>query len=209
MVTIRWRARFHPGQGTPWKASLHRTRWNASLHVRPAPPRSRSAWSAPACWRCGRAPLRPETYDPTPAFHKRPDGLLSRRHCPFEARFHPGPTVTIRLEGPVPPGPGDAVEGVPPVSFMEGRVSPRPVSRSSSEPPDCLHCRDPKRRLRSCAGYEMRPSRKIPKKVSVWRMCREALAISPGEVPAWLVWVSPMRPAGRLPEPHEAGTTAR
>ena len=57
--------------------------------------------------------------------------------------------------------------------------------------------------------YQMRPSRKIPKKVSVWRRCRKALAISPGEVPAWLVWVSPMRPAGRLPEPHEAGTTAR
>jgi YD repeat-containing protein len=34
--------------------------------------------------------------------------------CFWRAGFHPGPTVTIRLEGPVPPGPRDAVEGVPP-----------------------------------------------------------------------------------------------
>ena len=66
-----WRARFHPGQGT---------RWNASLHLRPAPPRSRSAWSAPACWRCRSSALLPETYCPSPALHKRPEFLGTRPH---------------------------------------------------------------------------------------------------------------------------------
>ena len=43
MVTIPWRARFHSGQGTPQKASLHRTRWNASLQ-------SRTAWKPSSHW---------------------------------------------------------------------------------------------------------------------------------------------------------------
>ena len=76
----------------------------AAVHALPrlptAPSTSRSVWSAPACWRCRRATARLETYHPAPAFHKRPDGLLTRRHCPFE--------------GPVPPGPRDAVERIPP-----------------------------------------------------------------------------------------------
>ena len=154
-VTSGGRTRFHPGQGT---------QWNASLHVRPAPPRSRSAWSAPACWRCRRVTARLETYHPAPAFHKPPDGLLTRLHCPFEGRVPPRPDGNDSVKGPVPPGPGDAVEGVPPVSPLEGPVPPRPVSRSSSEPPDCLRCRDPKRRLRSCAGIKCAPAAKFRKK---------------------------------------------
>ena len=38
-------------------------------------------------------------------------GVTSSR---WKAGFHLGPTVTIRLEGPVPPGPRDAVERIPP-----------------------------------------------------------------------------------------------
>ena len=41
-------------------------------------------------------------------------------------------------------------------------LGPCPVS--SSEPPDCLHCRDPKRRLRSCAGIKCAPAAKFRKK---------------------------------------------
>ena len=59
MVTIRWRARFHPGQ---------QTRWSASLHLRTAPSDPRSVCRAPACWRCRRALPCPEPYRPTPAF---------------------------------------------------------------------------------------------------------------------------------------------
>ena len=39
---------------------------------------------------------------------------------------------------------------------MEGRVPPRPVSRSSSEPPDCLHCRGSERRLRTREAHGVR-----------------------------------------------------
>jgi len=65
-----------------------------------APSTSRGVWSAPACWRCGRAPLRPETSHPAPAFHKRPDGLLTRLHCPFEGRIPPGPDGNDSIGGP-------------------------------------------------------------------------------------------------------------
>jgi hypothetical protein len=41
-------------------------------------------------------------------------------------------------------------------------LGPCPVS--SSEPPDCLRCRDPKRRLRSCAGIKCAPAAKFRKK---------------------------------------------
>jgi hypothetical protein len=62
MVTIRLEGPVHPGQGT---------RWNASLRVRPAPPRSRSAWRAPVCRRFPTATPRPETCRPTAMFQGR------------------------------------------------------------------------------------------------------------------------------------------
>jgi hypothetical protein len=86
-----WRARFHPGQGTPWKASLQGRR---------APPRSRSVWSASACWRCRRSLLRRETCHATAAFHKRPDWLFTQRHCPVEGRVPPPPDGNDSLGGP-------------------------------------------------------------------------------------------------------------
>jgi len=149
-----------------------------------------------------------------PVFPPESDLFSEIASAGHSARLRAGPCAPARVRNgveAVPPlgGTGGFGRIRPPRHAFGGPGSTRPVSRSSSEPPDCLRCRDPKRRLRSCAGYQIRPSRKIPKKVSVWRRCRKALAISPGEVPAWLVWVSPMRCAGRLPEPHEAGTTAR
>jgi hypothetical protein len=44
---------------------------------------------------------------------------------PWRAGLHPRAGGYDSVEGPVPPGPRDAVEGVPPVSFMEGPVPPR------------------------------------------------------------------------------------
>ena len=103
-----------------------------------APSTSRGVWSAPACWRCGRAPLRPETSHPTPAFHKPPDGLLTRLHCPFEGRIPPRPEGNDWRKDPVPPGPRDAVERIPPrpdgvkaiPSFGGLAVSSRVVGRA-------------------------------------------------------------------------------
>jgi hypothetical protein len=43
----------------------------------------------------------------------------------WRAGFHPGPRVTIQLQGPVPPGLRDAAEGVLPSDAVE-RVPPRP-----------------------------------------------------------------------------------
>ena len=85
------------------------------LRAPTALPTSRSAWSAPACWRCRRVTPRPETSHPAPVFHKRPDGLLTRRHYPFEGRVLPRPDGNDSMEGPVPLGPRDALEGVPPI----------------------------------------------------------------------------------------------
>jgi len=44
---------------------------------------------------------------------------------PWEGRFPPQADGNDSMQGPVPPGPRDAVERVPPVSFMEGPVPPR------------------------------------------------------------------------------------
>ena len=93
------------------------------LHTLPrlltAPSNSRSVWSAPACWRCRRAALRPETSHPAPAFHKRPDGLLTRLDCPFEGRVPPRPDGNDSMKDPVPPGPRNAVEGIPPFDAVK------------------------------------------------------------------------------------------
>jgi len=77
MVTISWRARFHPG---PYPEQQKGTGLAALPRPCTAAPNARSVWSAPACWRCRRAPLHPETCHAAAAFHKRPDGLLTRRH---------------------------------------------------------------------------------------------------------------------------------
>jgi len=85
-------------------AHLPQRRQAAAVHALPrlptAPSTSRSVWSAPACWRCRTTPLRPETYDSTSAFHKRPDGLLTRLHCPFEGRISPRPDGNDSIGGP-------------------------------------------------------------------------------------------------------------
>jgi hypothetical protein len=110
-------------------AQLPQRRQAAALHALPrprmAPANVRSPWSAPACRRCRRALLRPETSHPTPAFHKRPDGLLTRRHCLFEGPAPPRPDGYDSMKGPVPPGPTDATKGVLPSDAVE-RVPPRP-----------------------------------------------------------------------------------
>jgi|GEM_PF-2179853 len=153
-----------------------------------APANVRSPWSAPACRRCRRALLRPETSHPTPAFHKRPDGLLTRRHCLFEGPAPPRPDGYDSMKGPVPPRPtdatkgvlpSDAVERVPPrpdgvgvipsfgglavssrvvgrAVLVEGRIPPRPVSRSSSDAPNSMRCRDSPRRLRLREAFGVR-----------------------------------------------------
>ena len=167
--------------------SARRLRGREAFGVRPLA----GAVGPPHCARRPRSPLLPFTND---RMGCSADGIAHSR-----PGFHPGPMVTIQLEGPVLAGLRDArkasfhrtpwnaslqsrtawqpslpweeravlVGFVRRAMLLEARVPLRPVFRSSSEPPDCLHCRDPKRRLRSCARYEMRPSRKIPKKVSV------------------------------------------
>jgi len=69
---------------------------------------------------------------------------------------HPFPRATacLQLEKRVPLA--QSLSGA--VSPRRNRVPPRPVFRSSSEPPDCLRCRNPKRRLRSCAGIKCAPA---------------------------------------------------
>jgi len=78
----------------------------AAVHALPRPrtppPNSRSAWSAPACWRCHRATPGPGDNRPTPASHKRPEGLPAQGHCPVEGRVPPRPDGNASLEGPVP-----------------------------------------------------------------------------------------------------------
>jgi len=122
VIAARRKAGAHPGP--PHTAAASRRSPCAGATSR-APPRSRSVWSAQACWRCRRVTARSETYRPRPAFHKRPNGLLTRRHCPFEGPVPPPPDGNDSMEGPVPPGPRDAVERVPP-SDAVGRVPPGP-----------------------------------------------------------------------------------
>jgi len=55
----------------------------------------------------------------------QPDGLLTRRHCPFEARVPPRPDGNDSMEGPVPPGPRDAVERIPPCPPSASEVAKR------------------------------------------------------------------------------------
>jgi len=95
--------RLNAGPGSTRAASQQR-RQAAAHHTLPrlltAPSDSRSVWSAPACWRCRRAALRPETSHPAPAFHKRPDGLLTRLDCPFEGRVPPRPDGNDSMKEP-------------------------------------------------------------------------------------------------------------
>ena len=90
-----------------------------------APPNSRSAWSAPACRRCRRETPRPETSDPAPAFHKRPEGLLARLHYPFEGRISPRPDGNDSIGRPGSTRAKGRAKGVPPSDAVE-RVPPRP-----------------------------------------------------------------------------------
>jgi len=89
--------RWHPVGGlASTLARLPQRRQAAAVHAprrfRTASPRSRSVWSAPACWRFRSSALLPETYGPTFASQKRHDFLRTRRHT--------------RLEAPIPPRPG-------------------------------------------------------------------------------------------------------
>ena len=68
---------------------------------------------------------------------------------------HPFPRATacLQLEKRVPLA--QSLSGA--ISPRRNRVSPRPVSCSSSKPPpDCLHCRDPERRLRGREAFGVR-----------------------------------------------------
>jgi len=167
-------------------------------------------------WRPGFHPGRemPQKQPITTMECKAADPTQSHRDPQLEGRVPPRPDRNDSTQGPVSPGPRDAVEGVPLADAVErippsapgaselakrmecasllalsdhrtasgdlaphsclpqatgwvaqpmtlpirGPDSPLPVSRSSSEPPDCLHCRDPKRRLRSCAGIKCAPA---------------------------------------------------
>jgi len=54
-------------------------------------PNSRSVWSAPACWRCRGAPLRPETYRPRPTCLKRPKFCTTPPDTPCTAQLNAVP----------------------------------------------------------------------------------------------------------------------
>ena len=88
----------------------------------------------------------------------------------WRAGFHPGPRVTIQLQGPVPPGLRDAAEGVPPsdavervppmpdgveavfpVSFMEGPVPPGPRDAVECIPPSAPSASEVAKRM-ECAS---------------------------------------------------------
>jgi len=155
---------------------------------------------------------RSVAYAPRPA--QRPDyetAWKASSHWAVHAVWVGFVRRAMLVEGPVPPGPRDAVERIPPCPPSASEVakrlecarllalsdhptapgdlrlhsclpqttrwvaqpitlpirgpgSTRPVSRSSSEPPDCLRCRDPKRRLRRCAGIKCAPAAKFRKK---------------------------------------------
>ena len=101
---------FHPG--LPHTAAASRRSPCAAATSR-APPRSRSVWSAPACWRFRSSALLPETYRPTFASQKRHGFLRTRRHTPLEA--------------PIPPRPGGGVpEQVASASRQQGSACTAP-----------------------------------------------------------------------------------
>ena len=96
MVRIRWRARFHPGLGTRWNASLQsQAPWKASLHVRTAPLRSRSVWTSPALLALSD--------------HRTAAGDLLPQACLPQTTGFSGAPIHTPLEAPVPSRPGTDV----------------------------------------------------------------------------------------------------
>jgi len=138
VVTIRSRARFHPGQETPWKASLQRrATWNSSLRfrlwrarfhpghlpqrrqaaavhalprLRLAPPHARNVWITLACWRCRRATPCSETYRPGPIFHarSRPDPIGCSADHIYPQRAGSHPGPGVGVNPHRRPRPGDS-----------------------------------------------------------------------------------------------------
>ena len=124
MVTMRWRARFHPGQGTPWKPSLPLHERRVPARSPPAPhslalpvppqPKSHSGGKPPQSMRCRDPEGRLRTRG---AFGVRQlAGAFEAAHCcrgptaPFllspNNRTFWGPDHTDRWRHPFHPGPG-------------------------------------------------------------------------------------------------------
>ena len=211
---FHWRPGFHPGREMPQKQPIPTMECKAAdptqshrdpqLEGRVPPrPEGNDSIGGPGSTRAkGRGGTHPsmsaQRLRGREALGVRPlAGAFGPPHCARRPTILPLPSTSDRM-GCSPDAIAHSRAGFPPTRVPEQQRATRLLAlpRPQAAPP----------KLRR---YQMRPCRKIPKKVSVWRVCRKALAISPGEVPAWLVWVSPMRPAGRLPEPHEGGTTAR
>ena len=131
-----WTARFHPGQGTrggtrPSKAG-RRLRGREAFGVH----QLAGAVEDPYCAGRPATPLPPSTNDRI--------GCSPNDIAQWRAGFHPGPMVTIRLEGPVPPGPRDAVGRIPPCPSGASEVAKRmegaalPALSDSDTPPGDL-----------------------------------------------------------------------
>jgi hypothetical protein len=96
----RW-LRFGGGPGSTRALITHRAaasrRSPCAAATSRAPPRSRSVWSAPACWRCRTTARLPQTYCPSPIFQARskpdPIGCSPDYIYPQRAGFQPGPWV--------------------------------------------------------------------------------------------------------------------
>ena len=151
MERIRWRARFRPGQGTPWKPSLPLDERRVPVRFVPAPhslawpvspqPKSHSGGKPPQSMRCRDPKRRLRT---RAAFGVRLlAGAFRQRHC---ARAAPAPALlptTDRILGGdaralvAAPGPHAGPNRNPGCALRETRGAGRCGSLPSSAPTQC------------------------------------------------------------------------